>query len=93
MTTETITKAEARAALKTCSPTMMAALRLIGAQVVNGRLDMLSTSGIRLDTLRALRDRGFIRFDGCSSWATRNRRSGMLHYHRDFAVAWNVGTS
>jgi len=90
MINETITKAEAREALKTCSPTMMAALRLFAAQVIHGHPDMLSTSGIRMDTLRALRDRGFIRFDGYSSWATRNRRSGMLHYHRSFSVSWNV---
>ena len=90
MNTETITRAEARAALETCSPAMVAALRLLASQVVRGRPDDLSTGGIRVDTLRALRDRGFIRFEDHCSWATRNRRSGMLHYHQSFSVSWNV---
>jgi hypothetical protein len=92
MNTKTITRAEARAALKTCSPAMVAALRLLAGQVVHGHPDDLATGGIRVDTLRALRDRGFIRFEDHCSWATRNRRSGMLGYHYSFSVSWNVCT-
>ena len=64
----------------TLTPTMRAALKNLIDQTLAGEGDDLNASGIRQDTLRALRDRGFVKFTNIRTTrhASRKGRSRWI---------------
>jgi hypothetical protein len=85
---ETMTRTELKTITARLSPTMRGALVKLATQARDGRGNDLSTTGITRSTLRALRDRGFIRFTGVRMVEERNYRSGRMHRQTVFTTRW-----
>ena len=91
-----MTNAEAIIAAKTLSPTMAKALRRMITVVKEGRaVDGVGPCGANRATLRALRNRGFIRFENMREVKLNTGRGGFYgrtYFETVFTVVWNVNS-